>query len=390
MKVLFFSPHTLLDSSNGAALCVGTLLSELVNLGHACAAVTGAVIDAPNQLFDQVQASPPVSAYTVQNSGEALPVRHLTANGVKHFILGAPTLPHALSATTEVAHRAFFLDAFAQIEPDVVLTYGGFLSSYYAGMHALQNGRTSVLYAASANYGRDEAHQFDHVNTIHTVSDALRAKLDTVTALPKIVTQTFVRRADVVAATRTPDYITFINPVPSKGLKIAAAIMAECARRGRPYKFLLVDGRGNRDRVFQVCPELKGLHNLHFGSNTSDPRKIYERTALCLYPSLDFEAAGRVPIEANANGIPVLACHSGGVAQMLDGAGFLFDPPAALRENHLADIPGDYIAAWIDTIDRLHADPAFMADAVARARAADARYDTARMAQTFIEALKQF
>lgn len=388
MKILFFSPHTLLDSSSGAALCVATMLSELAKLGHSCAAVTGSVTDAENQLFARVMEMPVVATYRIDGNDEPLPVRQVNLDGVSHSILGSGVAPQKLTAMHDVVLRRFFLDAFTRLKPDVLLTYGGFTSNYHAGQYAMSKGCASVLYAASDSYLHGDTYQFDHVNMIHTVSDALLEKLNAVTPLPKVATQTFVKRADVVCAQRTPEYITFVNPIPPKGLKIAAALVRECQRRGRPYKFLFIEGRAMRDAILRVCPELVGCANLHFGNNTSDVRKIYERTAACLYPSLWFEPAGRVPIEANANGIPVLACNSGGIAQMLDGAGFLFEPSAELRDNHMAEVSPATVEQWLSVLDRLHAEPDFMADAERRARNADARYDTARMAQRFAEAVK--
>lgn len=386
MKLLFYSPYTLLDSSSGAALCVATLLAELTKLGHVCAAVTGSVVDAKNPLFDSVAATKPDGSIAV-SAAAPIPTRRVGFHGVTHFIVGSGVTAPQLTATDEVALRRAFLDGFAQFDPDVLLTYGGFVSNYYAGQHAMAKGRTSVLYVASDTYARGDAHQLTHVNMIHTVSEAMRARLATMTNLPIVATQTFVRRSDVVSPVRKPEYITFVNPTFEKGLKIAAAIVRECDRLKKPYKFLFIEGRGTRETLARDCPELINADNLHIGNNTNDVRQIYERTAVCLYPSLWFEPAGRVPIEANANGIPVLACRSGGISEMLDGAGFLFDPPDASRQDFDAEVPSDYIARWINALDMLHGDPALMADAVSRARAADARYDTARMATTFADAV---
>jgi len=387
VKLLFFSPYALIDSSSGAALCVSTMLSELVKQGHSCAVVTGSVVDAKNQLFSKILEVKPVTSYKVESTGADLPVRQIDFKGVMHCILGNGCAAEDFRALEEVALRKFFLDGFRQVEPDVMLTYGGFTSNYFAGQYAMSQGRKSVLYAASDSYCHGTEFQLAHVNMIHTVSEAMHQRLAAVTKLPIVTTKTFVRREDVVCENRTPEYITFINPSPSKGLKIAAALVRECHRRGRPYKFLFVEGRGGRERLFAVCPELRGLKNLSIGANTSDVRKVYERTAVCLYPSIYYEAAGRVPIEANVNGIPVLACNNGGIPDMLDGAGFLFEPPEGSRANFMAGVPASYVEPWIETLDRLHADPAFMADAVARAKAADARYSLAPMAKTFAAAM---
>lgn len=387
MKILFFSPYTLFDSSSGAALCVAALLAELAKLGHACTAVTGSVVDAPNSLFNTVLEINPTGAIALGNGGPSLPTRRISFHDVTHLVVGERTTAPELRALDEVILRRAFLDSFTQVQPDVLLTYGGFVSNFYAGQYALSQGRTSVLYAASETYARGDGHHLNHVNMIHTVSQAMRDRLEKITTLPIVNTQTFVRRAAVFHEANQPQFISFINPIPAKGLKIAAAIVRECHRLKKPYKFLFIEGRGTGETISKICPELTGVNNLHIGSNTGDVRHIYGRTAAVLYPSLWFEPAGRVPIEANMNGIPVLACRSGGIPEMLDGAGFLFDAPQESRQDFSAEVPGDYVAQWIEVLDRLHGDPAFKADAVARAAAADARYDIARMARTFADAV---
>jgi glycosyltransferase involved in cell wall biosynthesis len=387
-KFLFFSPHALLDSSSGAGLCISVLLGELAKLGHSCAAVTGSLVDGPNQLFAKAVEGPPTGSIKVSLDGQTLPVHKVNFHGAAHYIASfASASPLDLRASEEVGLRTLFLEIFNRFDPDVLLTYGGYMSNYHAGQHALAKGRRSVLYVASDSYLRGDDHRFAHVNMIHTVSEALRRELDKATNLPKVVTQTFVDRADVVAAQRTPEFITFVNPIPEKGVRIAATLAAECQRRGKPYKFLFVEGRGTHEALFAMCPELKELENLSIAANTSNVRNIYERTALCIYPSVYLEAASRVAIEANANGIPVLACDRGGIPEMLDGAGFLFEPPEASRNNHDAPVPAAYVDRWIETIDRLHNEPAFMTDAVKRAKTADARYDPERMARRFADAV---
>lgn len=388
MKFLFYSPHTLFDSSSGAALCVAALLGELKAQGHSCLAVTGSVADTANPLLDRALGVAPTNTISVEGGRLKIPVRRVAFHDVAHVIAGDGWASGGLRAVEDTALRQLFLEAFTSFDPDVLLTYGGYVSNYHAGQHALSKGRTSVLYAASPTYVSGAPHTFEHVNMVHTVSNAMRERLDAVTSLPKVVTKTFVRREDVVCADRRPAYVTFVNPIPEKGLKLAAALVRECHRLRKPYKFLFIEGRGRREHVLAACPELTGLDNFFMANNTFDPRRIYEQTAVILYPSLWFEPAGRIPIEANMNGIPVLAARSGGIPEMLDGAGFLFDIPETLRADHAADVSAADIAPWIAALDRLHADRAVMDDAVARARAADARYDTARMAHDFAAAFR--
>lgn len=388
VKFLFFSPHTLLDSSSGAALCVSALLGELHAQGHECMAITGSITDSPNALFAKVPDDQQISTVTVSHGGGARPVYRIMFHGVPHLVMKCESNRGPdLRATEELAIRRLFMEGFAQFNPDVMITYGGFLSNIVAGQHALARGRTSVLYAASDTYLRAAPEAFSHGNIIHTVSHAMRDGLNRVSELPKVTTKTFVRRADVVANQRAPEFITFFNPIPPKGAKLFAALVSECHRLDRPYKFLCIEGRGTRSLLMKMSPELRSLNNIVFAENTADVRKIYERTSVCLYPSFYPEPAGRVPIEANMNGIPVLACNSGGIAEMLDGAGFLFEPPADSLANYEAPVIADAVAPWIDVLDRLHNNKMFADEARTRAKAADAMYDIAAMARTFVDAM---
>lgn len=384
MKVLFFSPHALADSSSGAAQSIAHLLGALTGLGHTCVAATGSVLDAPNELFTKVLAAQPVTSFDLPQVNLSVPVRKVLLHGVVHLIAGFKSHNTAeVMSTEEVALYRLFTDSFHQLEPDVVLTYGGYISNVCAGLYAMSRGRRSVLYVASDTYS--QAGNFTHANMVVTVSNAMSKLLEGVTQLPKLVLPPFFDKTEAVAAQRAPEFITLLNPLPAKGLMLAAALARESARRGRPYKFLFVEGRGTRATIQARCPDILALPNVAIAENTSDVKLVYARSSVILFPSLWFETAGKVILEANANGIPVLATNVGGIPEMLDGAGFLFNPPQASLTNWEAPPPADHVAAWFDVLDRLHQDPGAMADATARAKAASARYDLAALAQKFVD-----
>ncbi len=384
MKILFYSPHALADSSSGAAQSVAALLAELVRLGHSCGAVTGSVIDATNELFTRVLDAPPTSTYTLHDVALNVPVRKVALDGVVHLVVGEKgrRIGEMTSAEEVVIHKVF-LDAFRDLEPDVVLGYGGLTSNYAAGSFARSRGRKSVLYVASESY--KQADHFAYADMVVTVSEAMAKKLAPITQLPTLVLRPFMNIASITCAKRTPEYITLLNPLPAKGVMLAAALAREAARRGRPYKFLFVEGRGTRETMRALCPDALALPSVSIANNTSDVKLVYERSSVILYPSLWFETAGKVPLEANANGIPVLASNIGGIPEMLDGAGYLFDPPAACVSAWETPPPPEYVEQWLAVLDRLHNDPAEHADAVRRARAAAERYNPAQMAQEFVD-----
>jgi glycosyltransferase involved in cell wall biosynthesis len=384
LKILFYSPHALADSSSGAARSVSNMLQQLAALGHRCMAVTGSVVDAPNELFANVLATPHADSRKIAELGVFVPIRKFRMGGVEHIVVcfGGSAMNDVKAVEESVLFNQF-RESFAAFQPDVLLTYGGFLSSAYARLYARSRGCKTILYAGIPSYATPE--QFADFDGIVAVSQALARQLRAVTTLPVEVLPPFIDTQAVKASERTPEFITFINPSPAKGLMLAAALVTACAQRGRPYKFMFVESRATRETMLKLCPELKGLKTFFIAQNTADIRLVYARTAILLLPSVWFEAAGQVVIEANANGIPILANDVGGISEMLNGAGYLFAPaPASQRDWEAPATPED-VERWLEVLDRLHNDPAELANAEARARAADARYRPDANAQRFLE-----
>jgi hypothetical protein len=374
------------DSCSGAAKCIQALFEELNGLGYQCRIVSGTVTDGKSDMLEKALSSAATQSMLIAGTKLRAPLRKIRLHGVEHIIAGnkATAWPDLRSYEDSML-REVFLENFNELKPDVVLTYGGFASNFFAGQHAMANGRRSVLFAASDTY--NQISDFIHVNTIAAVSNALRTRLARVVKLPTVVLASLVKTSDAKCLRHNPEFITLLNPILAKGLKLATAIAAECLRLKKPYKFLFVESRGTRETALHACPELEHCANVAFARNSADIRSIYERTKIILYPSVWFETAGQTLIEANANGIPVLASNVGGIADMLDGAGFLFDLPRAMLEKWDSPAPAEYIATWIAIIDRLHDDPAALNDAIKRAYDADKRYDLKGLAQKFAAAV---
>ncbi len=119
-------------------------------------------------------------------------------------------------------------------------------------------------------------------------------------------------------------YITFVNPVPEKGVDQAI----EVARRLPEEKFLFVKGKWTRyqnrpDAFLEIARELPNVDIIDY---QSDMRKVYQMTDILLVPSQFTETFGRVIVEAQANSIPVVAAHIGGIPYTLGEGGLLVQP----------------------------------------------------------------
>jgi len=111
-------------------------------------------------------------------------------------------------------------------------------------------------------------------------------------------------------------YVTFINPVPVKGVSTFLQIV----RQMPDIQFLCVEGWPVSDAVKNVINQLP---NLVFLPKQSTLASIFHRTKLLLVPSIWEEAFGRVILEAQACGVPVIASQRGGIPEAVGQGGIL-------------------------------------------------------------------
>ena len=78
--------------------------------------------------------------------------------------------------------------------------------------------------------------------------------------------------------------------------------------------------------------------------------------------SLWRESLGRVPIEAMANGIPVLASDRGAIPETLGDAGFVFTIPDRCTPSSSVVPTAQEVAPWLAVIERIWDDPEFEAE----------------------------
>ena len=126
-----------------------------------------------------------------------------------------------------------------------------------------------------------------------------------------------------------PEYITFINPVKEKGVDLAILI-AKCLPN---LKFLFVESWPlDREQMNYLSAQIRDTKNIVFWRRRMNVQSIYDVTKLLIVPSLWQEAFGRVIIEAQACGIPVIGRDIGGIPEAIGRGGFTLSEHAGADE----------------------------------------------------------
>ena len=145
-------------------------------------------------------------------------------------------------------------------------------------------------------------------------------------------------------------FITLVSLFMNKGPHVLYAL----ARQMPDRAFLGVKGAYGEQQI-------EDIPNVAIRENTPDMRRVYGESRIVLMPSAE-ESFGMVAVEAQSNGIPVIASDLPSLRESLgDGAIFVG------RED---------IAGWADAIRSLD-DPGLYADMARRAKANADRFNTA-------------
>lgn len=166
-------------------------------------------------------------------------------------------------------------------------------------------------------------------------------------------------------------FITMINPHRVKGF----ATFLEIAKKLPDQRFLVVESWPlAQDDKRSLLESISKLGNAEYSDRVPNVETIYRKTKLLLAPSIWEEAFGRVVIEAQSCGIPVIASARGGLPEAVGQGGVCIE---------------DYLNAdvWVKEIRSLLDQPARYRElselAVAHARSEI--FSTRHAAQSFLD-----
>ena len=183
-----------------------------------------------------------------------------------------------------------------------------------------------------------------------------------------------------------------MNPSPEKGVWFFARLADELGKLRPDIPILVVESRGTECNLVGCGLDLRCNQNIFLMSHTNEPKEIWERTRICLMPSLWMENQPLTAIEAMINGIPVICSNRGGMPETIGEGGFLFDIPEEMTpfSQNLASV--ESVKPWIKMIIRLWDDDSFYETVAARARIESLRWEPESIglkAVNFFEQLMQ-
>ncbi len=409
-KIAFVSPHCVIDFTNGAATATVDGLGLLAQSDFECQAFCGTRFDAWEEILVEESLARLGLRYEVRNL--RIGAQHARLIFTRHGKV-AVTLFNTASTrgacSSEEETRAFLAACelfLVKNRPDVLWTYGGdsLCPSLYETAQRLG---IPILFALHNFRYRDIEH-FRMVDRVIVPTDyARRHYRDEVglacEVLPLVVDPERVNchkisnlkseipnksqiqkqenpkprphpnplpegdgtdcasplpppgggtRLSSAHPTISPQYVTFVNPEPRKGVHVFARIAEVLSRRRPDIPMLLVEGASKASFLPQLGIDLSDVKNLRVMANTPDPRRFHAVTRLLLMPSL-IENAALVAMEAMLNGIPVLASNRGGLPETIGDAGYLFDIPARYTPETREVPTAEEVEPWVEAIIRL-------------------------------------
>lgn len=125
------------------------------------------------------------------------------------------------------------------------------------------------------------------------------------------------------------DFVTFVNPIPKKGLDIAIGL----ARRLPNIPFLFLESWPLGETEWKILTEVcRPYSNIVLRHSSLSMAPIYRKTQILLAPSQWVEAWGRVVTEAQFNGIPAVTSDTGGLPEAVGRGGIVLPRNAPIDD----------------------------------------------------------
>jgi glycosyltransferase involved in cell wall biosynthesis len=359
-KVAFVSPHCLLDFTNGAATATLDGLQLLHSLGFGCHVLCSSQSDAWEEVVLEDVLAKQKTPYEVRDirlGTHAAQILLTHQKEIPFSIFKKKTTTRQWQDKEEVATFLAACEFLLQKNrPDVIWTYGG--DPVSRAIHRLAKKLDIPIVFYLHNFAYLSPDPFRLMDYVLVPSQFARRFYWEKIGLACQVLPLVLNTERTQVTEWNPQYLTFVNPEPRKGIHVFARIAEMLSARRPDIPMLVVEGISRRGLLHKLGVDLSGIKNLKIMANTPDPRNFYSVTKLLLMPSL-MENVGFAAMEAMLNGISVLASNRGALPETMGSDGFMFDIPAKYT-TQTREIPSaEEVQPWVDAIVRLWDDKAF-------------------------------
>ncbi len=325
-----------------------------------------------------------------RTEGRVRPELLFTRRGIGYRILD---IGHRSSIqwqrTQERQFDLAFDDELHNFQPDFLFTFGGFPGDVRRHQRARRQGVKIVF--GLRNEGYLKKGFFDHIDGVLASSQFLSDRYRAAIGLESTPLPSPIDPEDIVAEEHDPIFVTMINPSPEKGLMFFARLAEELSVRRTDIPILVIESRGTAGKLAGAALacgfDLQRHENVMFSPSVPKPKDIFVPAKMLLVPSL-IEASGRVAAEALLNGVPPLVSDRGGLAETLNGAGFVLPLPPYLKPHPPIAVPKEAVEPWIEAIVRLEDDAAFYEEACKKAKEASRIYLRENLAPRYADFFK--
>jgi glycosyltransferase involved in cell wall biosynthesis len=358
-KVAFVSPHCLIDFTNGAATATLDGLQLLQNQSFECQVLCSSQSDAWEEVVLEDALHEQQTPFEIREVrvGTRMSRMILTRQGkVPIAIFKKTSSNRKWEDRDEIKlFLATCEHLLAQNRPDVIWTYGG--DGVSRAIHRLVKKLDIPIVFFLHNFAYLSPEPFRMMDyTLVSSQYARRFYWDRLGLACQELS--LVLDPDRVRVDQwNPQYVTFVNPVPRKGIHVFTRIAEVISQRRPDIPLLMVEGVGRRGFLSKLGVDLSGIKNLKIMANTPDPRDFYSITKLLLMPSL-MENVGFCAIEAMHNGIPVLASNRGALPETIGPDGYMLDIPQVYTPKTCFIPTAEEVEPWVDMIVRLWDDKA--------------------------------
>ena len=355
-KILWASQFCLADTSSGAAQSAREMLLQLAARGFD-------ILILGMTVFDKEVGRTTIAGQLDGQADTSSVLRIKDGRLTHHLVQTADGYISNVKSSEMTAFMRLYMKALTEFQPDFVWTYGGTAFDLLIPYEGKRHGAHTLAYLPNGAY--HGTHWCQDVDTILTNTQAtadMYAERSGITCHPVGV---FVPVAPYLVEAPAYETVTFINPSLEKGGGLVAQVAMHMETRRPDIRFDIVESRGAWAKTLaavrgQQEETRPALQNVTVIGHSWDMRPVYARARGLLMPSLWWEAAGRVLVEAMINGIPAIVSDRGGPPTIIGEAGVRLALPPHLHEPpYTGLLSPDAVTLFAQQIERFFDDQTY-------------------------------